>query len=269
MPTPADTYTHGHHESVMRSHRRRRAEDSAGYLLAHLRAGQRLLDVGCGPGTITLDLGRRVAPGQVVGLDREEAPLGSARAAAVGQGVHNVRFETGDVYRLDYPDASFDVVHAHQVLQHLSDPVAALVEMRRVCAPGGCLAVRDADYQAMTWYPTDPRLDRWLQLYRLVAASNGAQPDAGRRLLSWARASGWGDITSSASVWCYATSEERTWWGTSWAERVTRSGFADQAVDRGFADRHELDDLAAAWLHWSAQEDGWFAVLHGEILARA
>src|SRR6188472_2086916 len=64
-----DTYTHGHHESVLRSHEWRTAENSAAYLLPHLQPGMDLLDVGCGPGTITLDLARLVAPGHVVGVD--------------------------------------------------------------------------------------------------------------------------------------------------------------------------------------------------------
>lgn len=268
MAPRTDIYTHGHHDSVLRSHRWRTAENSAGYLLARLRAGQRLLDLGCGPGTITIDLARRVAPGEVVGVDASEQPLHAARAAAAEQGVDNVRFETGDAYRLDYPDAGFDIVHAHQVLQHLSDPVAALVEMRRTCKPQGFLAVRDGDYRSMTWYPPDPRLDRWLDVYRAVAHSNHGEPDAGRRLLSWARAAGCRDVVSSASVWCYATVADRAWWGGLWAERVTRSALAEQAVSRGLSDRDELEELAAGWRDWAQQDDGWFTVVHGEVLAQ-
>ena len=266
--SPETTYTHGHHDSVLRSHRWRTAANSAAYLLPHLRSGQRLLDIGCGPGTITLDLARLVAPGQTVGLDREVKPLVAARAAAVEQGVHNAGFTVGDVYQLDFPDDSFDIVHAHQVLQHLTDPVAAFREMGRVCRSGGYLAVRDADYAAMIWYPANERLDRWLQLYRRVARDNGGEPDAGRRLLAWAHAAGFSDVASSANVWCYSTADERAWWGGLWAERITESAIAHQAVAAGFADQAELADLAAGWHDWAAQDDGWFAVLNAEVLCR-
>ena len=266
--SPADTYTHGHHDSVLRSHRWRTAENSAGYLLPHLRSGQSLLDIGCGPGTITLDLAVLVAPGQTVGLDREVQPLVSARATAAERGVHNIGFTVGDVYQLDFPDHSFDVVHAHQLLQHLTDPVAALIEMRRVCRPGGIVAARDADYAAMTWFPADPRLDRWLELYHRVARGNGAEPDAGRRLLSWARAAGYRDITGTATVWCYSTKAELAWWGDLWADRITKSALAHQALSAGFSDEHELDDLATGFREWATHDDAWFAVLNAEILCR-
>jgi ubiquinone/menaquinone biosynthesis C-methylase UbiE len=131
-----DVYTHGHHESVLRSHTWRTAENSAAYLLPALRPRLDLLDVGCGPGTITADLARRVAPGRVVGVDRAPDVLAQASAHASGQGV-SIELQAGDVYALQFPDASFDVVHAHQVLQHLSAPVRALREMRRVLRPGG------------------------------------------------------------------------------------------------------------------------------------
>lgn len=112
-----------------------------------------LLDVGCGPGTMTLDLAAFVAPGRVIGVENVEAPLVAAREAAAARGDETTTFGVGDALALPFPDDSFDVVHAHQVLQHLTDPVTALREMRRVCRPGGWVAARDADYAAMSWYP--------------------------------------------------------------------------------------------------------------------
>src|SRR3954447_24913964 len=124
---PEPTYTHGHHESVLRSHRWRTVENSAAYLVPHLRPGLELLDVGCGPGTITAGFATRLSPGQVRGIDFSADAIDAARRDHPG-----VDFVTGDVYTLKFEDASWDIVHAHQVLQHLSDPVAALKEMRRV-----------------------------------------------------------------------------------------------------------------------------------------
>jgi 2-polyprenyl-3-methyl-5-hydroxy-6-metoxy-1,4-benzoquinol methylase len=262
---PTDTYTHGHRASVVASHARRTVENSAAYLRRRLTPGSDVLDVGCGPGSITIDLARLVAPGRVVGVENVEEPLTLARGAASEAGTE-IEFRIGDAYALDFPDASFDVVHAHQVLQHLTDPVAALREMSRVCRPGGVVAVRDADYAAMTWYPELDGLAEWLDLYRAVALGNRAQPDAGRRLLAWARAAGFGNVVASASVWLYATPEERRSWGYGWAERTVKSGFARQARERGLATESQLAVLADGWRRWADSEDGWFTVLHGEVL---
>lgn len=267
-PQKAAVYTHGHHESVLRSHRWRTAANSAAYLLDAVRPGLSLLDVGCGPGTITADLAAHVAPGRVTAVDAEPAILEQARAVAAERGLDNVRFAVADVHDLDYPDGSFDVVHAHQVLQHLGDPVGALREMRRVCRPGGVVAARDGDYASMAWYPAVPGLDDWLDLYRRVARDHGGEPDAGRRLLAWARQAGFTEVTPTASTWCYATPAERAWWGSLWADRTTESGYARRAVAAGHATEAELARIADAWREWSAAEDGWFAVVHGEVLCR-
>lgn len=176
----APRYTHGHHGSVLRSHGRRTAENSAAYLLPELREGMRVLDVGCGPGSITLDLAPRAgSAGQVIGIEVVEEPLEAARAAAAARGDTRTDFRLGDVYALDFADGEFDVVHAHQVLQHLADPVAALREMRRVTKPGGLVAVRDVDYGTCVWTPQLPALDHWLAVYDRVARSNDGEPNAG------------------------------------------------------------------------------------------
>lgn len=263
-----DTYTHGHHESVLQSHRWRTAENSAGYLLPFLSPGLRLLDVGCGPGTITVDLAARVAPGATVGVDREAAVIAEARALLESPPIAPVEFRTADAYALEFDDASFDIVHAHQLLQHLTDPVAALIEMRRVLRPGGVLAVRDGDYGGFVWAPSDPLLDRWMQLYHDVCRHNGADADAGRRLLGWTRAAGFTEIHPSSSTWTFADAASRRWWGEGWADRVVSSSLADQAVRYGLSTHDELEAIAEAWRHWVGQEDGFFVVVHGELIAR-
>lgn len=264
-----DTYTHGHHESVLRSHRRRTAEDSAAYLLPHLRPGLSVLDVGCGPGTITAGLAARVAPGAVTAVDQADDVLAVARFEIEQHRLTNVAFATADVHRLDFPDDTFDVVHAHQVLQHLTDPVAALREMRRVCVPGGIVAARDADYSGFIWFPELPALDLWRDLYQRMARANGGEPDAGRRLPSWARQAGFGDVTTSGSLWCYATAESREWWGGMWADRIVNSAIARDLLRLGLATAAQLEEIAAAWRAWAADPDGFIAIPHGEILCRA
>jgi ubiquinone/menaquinone biosynthesis C-methylase UbiE len=263
------SYTHGHHESVLRSHQRRTAQDSAGYLLPYLRPGLSLLDVGCGPGTITADLAARVAPGSVTAIDQFADVLHVAGEEAQQHDLSNVSFATADVERLDIADDTFDVVHAHQVLQHVANPVQALLEMRRVCKPGGIMAARDADYAGFVWYPHLAALDLWRDVYQQAARANGGEPDAGRRLLSWAFEAGFDDVTPTASLWCYATVETREWWGGMWADRIVHSGIANDILRFGLATATQLQEISAAWREWAAAQDGWLVIPHGEIICRA
>lgn len=267
MAEPAETYTHGHAESVLRSHRWRTVDNSAVYLTDRLVPGTAVLDVGCGPGTITVDIASRVAPGRVVGIDAADDAIVAARTAAADAEVGNVELVTGDVYALDHADDSFDVVHAHQVLQHLAEPVAALREMRRVCRPDGVVAVRDSIYRGMSWFPVSALLDQWLEVYCAVAEANGGEPDAGSHLRGWAMEAGFSEVRSSASAWCYATDDERSWWGGLWADRVSSTALGRRAVELGLATEADLDAMADAWRAWARTPDAWFAVLHGEVLA--
>lgn len=262
------TYTHGYADSVLRSHRVRTAANSAAYLLPHLRPGMTLLDIGSGAGTITADLAEIVAPGRITAVEVTESALALTRAEAQRRGCTTMDFVVADAQQLDLPSDHYDVVHAHQVLQHLADPVAALREMIRVCRPGGVVAVRDADYAAFTWFPDSPGLDRWLALYRQAARANGGEPDAGRRLLAWAHAACATDVVASSSTWCYADAEARGHWAGTWADRVTTSSLADQLRESGRATTEDLEALARAWREWAEQPDAWMSVLHGELIVR-
>ena len=265
----ADAYAHGHHESVLKSHTWRTVENSAAYLESKLRPGATLLDIGSGPGTITMDFAERLAPGAVVGVDAAADVVEKARADAAPLGLTNLSFETGDAYALRFADDTFDVTHAHQVLQHVGDPVAMLREMRRVTVPGGSVAARDVDYEGVIISPETPELQDWLALYLQVHRGVSGEPAAGRHLKKWARDAGFEQVACTASLWLFENDEDRAWWGGMWADRILESALARQLVDSGLADRARLESISAAWLRWSEASDGWYLIPHGEIICRA
>jgi SAM-dependent methyltransferase len=158
-------YLHGHHASVLRSHSWRTVDNSAPHLIPYLKPNLKVLDVGCGPGTITVDLASRLPQGFVYAIDPSADVIEKARQHAQEKGVTNVRFEVGDIHNwqgLDgVEEGSFDVVHAHQVLQHLQDPLGCMKEMVRLTKKGGIVAVRDCDYGAMDWYPEHSGMQKW------------------------------------------------------------------------------------------------------------
>lgn len=228
----------------------------------------RVLDVGCGPGSITLGLAQAVAPGEVLAVDLSSDVLEEARSLAAEQGVAHVRFERGDVHDLACADESFDVVYAHQVLQHLADPVHALREVKRMLVRGGIAAVRDSDYGTCTWSPPDERLARWLQVYHAVASANGAEADAGRYLHGWLLRAGFDDIRLSGTTWTFPGYDSVEAWATSWADRTIGSNLAAKALEYGIASRTELEEIAGGFREWCRDPEAFFSIGHVEALGR-
>lgn len=268
MDAPDERYAHGHHESVLRSHSWRTVDNSANYLARELLPGVRVLDIGCGPGTITIDIAARVAPSTVVGIDASAEIIEKATELAAERDIDNVQFMVGNGYHLEYSDNTFDVVHAHQVLQHVANPVGMLREFRRVRTSDGVVAVRDVDYGACFWHPPSAGLDRWLELVRAIYRDNETEPDAGRYLKSWAMDAGFTEVVSTASVWTFNSDPDREWWGSMWEARILQSAFAVDAIDSGLASQDELIDISRAWRDWANDPKGWFAMPHGEILCK-
>jgi SAM-dependent methyltransferase len=263
-------YTHGSHESSTRAHVWRTVANSAAYLIPYIdKPDLKILDVGCGPGTITVDLATRVPQGHVTGLEYSPEIVEQARAHAAKRGTTNVEFLQGDAHVLPFPDDTFDITHAHQVLVHIADPVRALREMRRVTKPGGIVASRESDWGTLTVFPESQGLSEWSALYLRVARGNGGEPNGGRRQKMRAREAGFDPaaVVCSAGTWCYSTPEERAWWGGLWADRIIKSDFAKGAAREG-ASEEDLNRMSQAWRDWAQHEDGWFAILHGEMICR-
>ncbi|KAH8803717.1 S-adenosyl-L-methionine-dependent methyltransferase [Xylogone sp. PMI_703] len=267
-------YIHGYEPSVLRSHSWRNASNSAAYLLPHIAPSMHILDVGCGPGTITLDLAKLVPNGKVIGLEHESAQemIQESGRAAQENKIHNIEFVTGDALALPFSDATFDITHAHQVLQHLRDPVLALREMARVTKPNGYVAVRSTDFRGFSWWPESEEMSAWRDLYLKVMRHNGGTPDSGRRLHLWAREAGFpvdgSTVKRSVSTWCFSTREEVAWWSSLWAERILESNFRESALKDGIATESQLHAASQAWKAWAASPDAWFLVWHGELLCQ-
>ena len=259
-------YTHGHHASVLAQHGARTAENSAAYLLPYLDPDRhRLLDVGCGPGSITVGLAARVK--SAVGIDSVASVLPAEDSTPAG-----LTFQEGDACALDFPDASFDVVHAHQLLQHLpSPPTQALAEMRRVLKPGGILAARDAIYSTMRGAPAVPALDRWRCTYMQTCRRNGAEPDAGLFLQQWMLEAGFAlsECTYTTSVVTFHGGDEafRRAWGEAWQERTLKSDFAVHSKRHGLANQADLEAMSQGWREWTNDPAGIWMYTNGEILA--
>lgn len=267
-------YSHGHHPSVISTHARRTAADSAAYLLPHIQPHHKILDLGCGPGTITADLAAQVPQGGVIGIDAVETVISQARDHGKSRGLTNLTFQTGDANNLPFNDGEFDIVHCHQLLQHVKDPVGILKEMRRITKPGGIVAAREADYSSFAWYPDPPEgeFSDWMTMYQKVARSNGGEPNAGRHMLLWTRLAGWSEeqVAVSWSSWCFTKGQAKSW-AESWVGRAIHSDMAKGYVSKGFGKQEDCVKISEAWKKWGNGEYGQDLIMvigNGEVICR-
>jgi ubiquinone/menaquinone biosynthesis C-methylase UbiE len=263
----SETYQHGHHAAVIASHAKRTAETDAAFFVPLLKAGMGLLDVGCGPGSITIGLAQRVAPGTTIGIDASEEAVEAACSVAREQRATNLVFEVGNIYQPRFSAHSFEAVFAHQVLQHLRRPVDALKQIRTLLRPGGIVGVRDVDWGSTTFFPDNPGMRRFLDLYYELARHNGGEPNAGRHLRHWFREAGFGATRVTTSTVSYTDPAGTREWGDTYAERTLKSALADKALEYGIATRDDLGAIAAGWRAWGRDPDAIFCFSHVEVVA--
>jgi SAM-dependent methyltransferase len=252
-----EQYTPGHTGPVTRWMQQRTAASHAAFFTPHLKPGMRLLDCGCGPGSITLGLARLAAPGETVGIDMAENQLEEARLQAARQGVDNVRFENASVYELPFADKSFDAVFSHAVLEHLAEPKKALAEMHRVLRPGGVFGIRDADRAGEIFWPADPALLRFHELWDRWAQHNGGNPFFGRQLRSLLNGLGLERVTASAGYENHGAAEAIKMTAEALAYYNTEI-LSPRFVEQGWLEHADADAVTAAWLAWGDSRDAFW-----------
>jgi ubiquinone/menaquinone biosynthesis C-methylase UbiE len=264
-------YTYGHSPAIVGVHAARSATREAAFFLPHLTPGMRLLDVGCGPGTITLGLAAAVSPGEAVGIDVEETVLDRARTLAKQERAANLRFEQASAHTLPFDDDTFDAVFAHTLLEHVPDPRLVLTEMRRVLRPGGVLGVRDCDWGSGVFWPADPLVQQAADLYARVWSHNGGHPNLGRQLRALLRAAGFTRIATSTSFRWDGSHDDPTngspAFGALLAQRLLLPNFADPIIANGWADQATLQRISQACTQWSTHPDAYVAMIMTEAVA--
>jgi ubiquinone/menaquinone biosynthesis C-methylase UbiE len=254
-------YTHGYSESHRRFLSMRTAAVEAAFFLPHLRPGMRVIDCGCGQGSITVGLAEAVAPGEVVGIDREPSQIEAARLWAAEHGATGIRFEVGSIYELPVPDASFDAAFAHTVLEHVDDPLRALREMRRVLKPSGIVGVKDPDYGTLIHAPSTALGDEALALYRRVSLQNGASPYYARYQRSLLRQAGF--VRTSATNFAVGGGNDEMspmMFGMTLEPWFREPAFVDVALAQGWADEAKLDAMRQALKESFTGPDAFFAL---------
>ncbi|KAI0469088.1 S-adenosyl-L-methionine-dependent methyltransferase [Xylaria cf. heliscus] len=275
-------------EDVFRVFEMRTAQNSAAYLLSTLAELQRrnpqltLLDVGAGTGSISASFAKLIGPGggRVTAVDVNPAMLERGRAlltskyglsAATGEDEW-VTFQPADGHALPFADASFDVVHCHQVLAHNKGQPEMLREMLRVAKPGGVVAAREGDMETEAFWPPLPGLLRFHNdLEVRVIRARGASTSSGRELLSWALEANGGDrtkITTSFTAWSFTEPEDRKLWATGMINGALSNPHVRETNIKSGITEADMDEMREAWIEWRDRDDATLSMTQGEILIR-
>jgi ubiquinone/menaquinone biosynthesis C-methylase UbiE len=236
---------------------------AAAFLAPHLQMGMRLIDCGCGPGSITVDLARAVAPGAVIGIDLRENALTQGRRLARERNVANIAFHAATVYRLPYADGSFDAAFACALLQHLAAPLAALEEVRRVLKPGGVIGIADGSSTVTFRYPTNPLLQAYDSLRGREREHNMRRPYDALALRALLREAGFARTRASGTL---ATEAGAPAGSLEETRRVAqnhvirlRGPLGKLALAQGWAMSEELEQMVQALIAWGEAPDAFYA----------
>ena len=260
-------YTMGFSEEYLESMRRFTAQACASYLIPYLRPGLRVLDFGCGPGTISVGLARAIAPGHLDGVDMEPSQIELAKSTAQASDVSNATFHVGDVTALPFEDDYFDVAHCHNVLMHVPDTAAVLAEVKRVLKPGGILGCREMMCGSSFTEPDFGVIRKAWDMFEDLLAADDAHPQMGKELKIHLKNAGFDNVYATATFDVYNAPAD-----IEFIYRIATQWFlspeiTEAAIKYGAATKELCDAIGAAYARWRQHPGAFLGVAYGEALA--
>lgn len=276
----AGNYKQGYSSQTVATQQTRTAESEAAFLLPYIRKTDSILDVGCGPGTITTGFVKYACEGKTIGIDISVKVLGRAKAVADDFGIPkegpgSIVFEEGNVLEgLAYSDNTFDIIFCAHTFGYMPPPdmpLKALTEMRRVLKPGGILATRDTVEQH--FYPRSMDLDRlWVGNFRRAVLKGDTEADLSPPVMpALFRRAGFdadgGKVRIGTGSTVFSGADTRQWL----AKRAESQLQPGDPLHRSWLEAGITEDEIHETLHasrnWAETEDAWYAALQCEMLA--
>ena len=264
-----DLYIMGYSDAYLRILSARSVADACAYLAPHLKPGLRVLDVGCGPGSISAGLAEAIAPGELRCIDIEPSQVEMASQLAAERGLSNAKFSVADVKALPFEDGSFDIVHCSDALAYIPDTGAALNEMKRVLKSGGILACREIIMDLFMTHP-DPDPKFATQAYAIFADTlegDDGHPQMGRELAVHLEKAGFTDIQMSASFEMFTGPERLKLLYDLGDQWFFMADVQSPATEYGAATQRMMEEILQSRKNWYNAPQAMGAFAFGEALA--
>lgn len=261
------TYTMGYGDEFRRVLERRSAQSHAADLLPLLRRGMRVLDFGCGTGSISVGLAEAVAPGELRGIDMEESQIAIATAAAKAGGHDNAFFQQGDAAALPFEDDEFDAAHCNAVLMHVPGTQAVLAEVKRVLKPGGLLSVRELNTPSSFIEPDFGQLAAAWTTFSGLLSANGGHPGMGREIAGLLREDGWENVRANGSFELFRTADDRAFFHRFVSEWFFSEETVEAVTKHGLVPPEQLDAWRDALDRWRDHPGGLAGFAWGGAVA--
>ncbi|HEV7747417.1 MAG TPA: methyltransferase domain-containing protein [Pyrinomonadaceae bacterium] len=266
MTEDREEYTMGYGPAAVALMGARKAQSHAAFFVPHLKSGMKVLDCGCGPGSVTLGFAELVAPGEVVGTDIEASQTALATETAARRGIRNVRFEAANIYELPFPDSSFDAVFMSALIGNLREPIRGLREAYRVLKPGGVIGVKEFDHGGDITYPLEPAMAKYDELYIKLRAENGHNGESGRMIGALLLEAGFGELAMTASY--EILSDPKVLQGAAQVFiGLLAETWSDEFTSRGWATADDIQSMREAWLRFASFPGALFAAAWCEAVA--
>ena len=266
-PGEPDYTIFGYGEEMIQSLMRRTATTNAAHLLPHLKPGQRILDVGCGPGNISVGLAQAVEPGTLYGIDQAESQVDLARAVAASQRQENVVFQVGDATALPFEDGFFDVVHCHDVLLHVADTRALLVEMLRTLKPGGVIGCREMIARSCFTYPDYGIINKCWEMFEDMMAADGGHPQIGKELKARLNDVGFTGARFTASFEVFSEPEDLDYIYEVATQWFLSQEMVETALQYGATTVELVEAMRGAYDRWKRDPGAVCVLAQGEAVA--
>lgn len=267
MTTNREEYTMGYGPAAVALMGARSAQTHAAFFVPYLKPGMRLLDCGCGPGTVTIGFAEIVAPGSAVGTDIEASQMGLATETAIKRGISNVRFEPANIYDLPFEDSSFDAVFMSALIGNLREPTRGLREAYRVLKPGGVIGVKEFDHGGDIVYPLEPAMAKYDELYRRLRAEFGHNGESGRMIGALLLESGFSGLDMSATYETLSNPKVLQSAAQVFIGLLTET-WSDAFMSRGWATAADIEEMREAWLRFAEFPGALFVAAWCEAVAR-